>query len=196
MIKVISIDSQASVPVAEGHVRTILGPSDEGTRVQVAREEVNPGQTCRLAASDRTQVAYILEGQDAKVVQTTAKGTAEHTAQRRAGVYLEPGEAATVTASATPLLMLLITVPKHTGKATGGEAPVGYFFDVMTHGFGAMQDYAAQVPVADRWAIAAYIRALQLSQRASVDDVPADRRADLDRAPAAGAGREQPQEAH
>lgn len=63
------------------------------------------------------------------------------------------------------------------------NAPVGYFFDVMTHGFGAMQDYSAQVPVADRWAIAAYIRALQLSQRATVDDVPADRRADLDRPP-------------
>ena len=52
------------------------------------------------------------------------------------------------------------------------NAPVGYFFDVMTHGFGAMQDYASQVPVADRWAIAAYIRALQLSQNATVDDVP------------------------
>lgn len=66
-------------------------------------------------------------------------------------------------------------------------APVGYFFDVMTNGFGAMQDYAAQVPVADRWAIAAYLRALQLSQRATVNDVPADRRADLDR-PAAAPG--------
>jgi mono/diheme cytochrome c family protein len=68
------------------------------------------------------------------------------------------------------------------------NAPVGYFFDVMTNGFGAMQDYSSQVPVADRWAIAAYIRALQLSQRATVADVPANRRADLDRpatAPAA-----------
>jgi mono/diheme cytochrome c family protein len=60
------------------------------------------------------------------------------------------------------------------------NAPVGYFFDVMTHGFGAMPDYAAQVPVADRWAIAAYIRALQFSQRAAVDDVPAERRGELD----------------
>jgi mono/diheme cytochrome c family protein len=65
------------------------------------------------------------------------------------------------------------------------NAPVGYFFDVMTHGFGAMQDYSAQVPVADRWAIAAYIRALQLSQRTPVDEVPADRRGDLDRSQAA-----------
>ncbi len=70
------------------------------------------------------------------------------------------------------------------------NAPVGYFFDVMTHGFGAMQDYAAQVPVADRWAIAAYIRALQFSQRATVDDVPADRRAELDRPANAGAATE------
>jgi mono/diheme cytochrome c family protein len=61
------------------------------------------------------------------------------------------------------------------------NAPVGYFFDVMTNGFGAMQDYAAQIPAQDRWAIAAYIRALQFSQNARLEDVPADRRADLDR---------------
>ena len=61
-------------------------------------------------------------------------------------------------------------------------APVGYYFDVMTNGFGAMQDYAAQVPVADRWAIAAYIRAIQLSHAATIDDVPADRRGELDQA--------------
>jgi mono/diheme cytochrome c family protein len=55
-------------------------------------------------------------------------------------------------------------------------APVGHFFDVMTNGFGAMPDYAAQVKVEDRWAIAAYIRALQLSEHATLADVPeADR---------------------
>lgn len=64
------------------------------------------------------------------------------------------------------------------------NAPVGYYFDVMTNGFGAMPDYATQVPVPDRWAIAAYIRALQFSQRATVNEVPADRRAALDQAPA------------
>jgi mono/diheme cytochrome c family protein len=63
------------------------------------------------------------------------------------------------------------------------NAPVGYLFDVMTNGFGAMQDYSAQVPVADRWAIAAYIRALQLSRRGTVNDVPADRREELERSP-------------
>jgi mono/diheme cytochrome c family protein len=48
----------------------------------------------------------------------------------------------------------------------------GYFFDVMTNGFGAMPDYAAQLPARDRWAVVAYIRALQLSQHATLDDVP------------------------
>ncbi len=70
------------------------------------------------------------------------------------------------------------------------NAPVGYFFDVMTNGFGVMQDYSAQVPVADRWAIAAYMRALQLSQRATLDDVPIGKRPELDRPAATTATRE------
>ena len=52
------------------------------------------------------------------------------------------------------------------------RAPIGYFFDVMTNGFGAMPDYSQQVSPEDRWAIAAYIRALQLSQHATEADVP------------------------
>ena len=52
------------------------------------------------------------------------------------------------------------------------SAPVGHFFDVITNGFGAMPDYAAQVPAEDRWAIIAYIRALQLSEHATLADVP------------------------
>jgi hypothetical protein len=52
-------------------------------------------------------------------------------------------------------------------------APLGHFFNVMTNGYGSMPDYAAQVTPADRWAIAAYIRALQLSQNATQADVPA-----------------------
>ena len=60
------------------------------------------------------------------------------------------------------------------------QAPVGHFFDVITNGFGAMPDYAAQVKPEDRWAIVAYIRALQLSEHASVADVPAANRSQLD----------------
>lgn len=60
------------------------------------------------------------------------------------------------------------------------KAQPGYFFDVMTNGFGRMPSYAAQIPVKDRWAIAAYVRALQRSQRATIADVPADKRPDLE----------------
>jgi mono/diheme cytochrome c family protein len=58
-------------------------------------------------------------------------------------------------------------------------AKTGHFFDVMTNGFGAMPTYAPQIPVSDRWAIVAYIRALQLSQNATMAQVPADKRAQL-----------------
>lgn len=61
------------------------------------------------------------------------------------------------------------------------NAPPGHFFQAITAGFGIMPSYASQVPVADRWAIVAYIRALQLSQHATLADVPDDARAGLDR---------------
>jgi hypothetical protein len=63
------------------------------------------------------------------------------------------------------------------------QAPVGHFFDVVTNGFGSMPSYAAQIPVRDRWAIVAYVRALQLSQHASLDDLPPDARAQLEQQP-------------
>ena len=59
------------------------------------------------------------------------------------------------------------------------DAPAGHFFEVMTNGFGAMYSYAARVEPADRWRIAAYIRVLQLSRNAKIDDVPESERAKL-----------------
>jgi mono/diheme cytochrome c family protein len=53
------------------------------------------------------------------------------------------------------------------------KAPLGYLFDTITNGFGSMPDYSSQIPPQDRWAIVAYIRALQLSQDANAADVPA-----------------------
>jgi mono/diheme cytochrome c family protein len=52
------------------------------------------------------------------------------------------------------------------------NVPLGYFFDVMTNGFGVMPEYGTQVSARDRWCIAAYIRALQLSQNAASADIP------------------------
>jgi mono/diheme cytochrome c family protein len=59
------------------------------------------------------------------------------------------------------------------------EASIGYLFDVQTNGFGAMFSYASRVPVADRWAIAAYIRALQLSQQVEYDKLPSEDQSQL-----------------
>jgi mono/diheme cytochrome c family protein len=60
------------------------------------------------------------------------------------------------------------------------NAPVGHFFDVITNGFGKMYTYASRISPEDRWRIAAYIRALQLSQNAAIDDVPAQQRQQLE----------------
>ena len=65
------------------------------------------------------------------------------------------------------------------------ESPFGHFFDVITNGFGAMPDYASQIKVEHRWAIVAYVRALQLSEHAALADVPANRRSSLDQPPPA-----------
>lgn len=54
------------------------------------------------------------------------------------------------------------------------ESPVGYFYNAITNGFGRMYSYASRIPPHDRWAISAYIKALQLSQYASFDDIPAE----------------------
>jgi mono/diheme cytochrome c family protein len=59
------------------------------------------------------------------------------------------------------------------------QVPHGYLYDVITNGFGAMPDYAAQIPPRDRWAIVAYVRAIQWSQNAKLDDVPPESRAQL-----------------
>jgi len=63
-------------------------------------------------------------------------------------------------------------------------AAPGYLFDAMTRGFGAMSDYAAQLSPQDRWAVAAYIRALQFSQHATLEDLPPVQREQLRKEPA------------
>jgi hypothetical protein len=74
------------------------------------------------------------------------------------------------------------------------QVPIGYFYDVISNGFGAMADYSAQVAPRDRWAIAAYIRVLQFSQQASIDDVPAEYRQELSGVAAKPAEQKKPQE--
>ena len=63
------------------------------------------------------------------------------------------------------------------------QAPIGHFFVVMTAGYGAMPEYEQQIPPQDRWAIAAYIRTLQLSQYAPVAELPAEVQQQLEASP-------------
>ena len=65
------------------------------------------------------------------------------------------------------------------------EKPSGYLYEVATRGFGLMASYAAELDVQERWAVIAYIRALQLSQGATIDQVPPSKRGELDASPAA-----------
>jgi mono/diheme cytochrome c family protein len=61
------------------------------------------------------------------------------------------------------------------------DRPPGYIYEVITNGFGLMASYAAELPVRDRWAVVAYVRALQISQAAPLDRAPADERARLEK---------------
>jgi mono/diheme cytochrome c family protein len=107
--------------------------------------------------------------------------------QQRFNIYCAPCHSATGDGNGT-------VVQRGYKRPTSYHDPrlrgmgIGYFYDVITNGFGQMPDYAAQVSPADRWAIAAYIRVLQRSQAGTVEDVPADQRGALDERPAAAAG--------
>ena len=129
MIRVISIPGSPGTSTTEGSIRTVLSHAGDGTRVEVAVNEIDAGKTLRLERGSQTRVAYLLEGNDATISHTRAGQTTNHSAQRRSGLYLEPGEDATVSASGSPLTLLLVTVPKHVGKPVGDATPAGYFFE-------------------------------------------------------------------
>jgi mono/diheme cytochrome c family protein len=104
--------------------------------------------------------------------------------RERFNIYCSPCHGRTATGNGMIVQRGLRPPPSfHDAKIR--SQPVGYYFDVMTNGFGAMQDYRYQLEAKDRWAVAAYIRALQYSQRATLADVPADKRGELDQ-PASG----------
>jgi Cytochrome c. len=98
--------------------------------------------------------------------------------QQRFNIYCSPCHARTGTGLGMVVQRGYKHPPSyHTDRLRA--AAVGYFYDVITNGFGAMSDYAAQIQPEDRWAIVAYIRVLQRSENATLADVPAERRAEL-----------------
>jgi quercetin dioxygenase-like cupin family protein len=128
MIRVFDTANHPKVESPEGHVRIVLSPQRDGTRVRVVIADVDAGQTLQVAVSPNTQVAYVLEGADVSVSHTRGGATSQHRVARRAGIYLEPGEEAAIT-SPGPLEVLYVAVPKHTGKPNEVQAPAGYLFE-------------------------------------------------------------------
>jgi mono/diheme cytochrome c family protein len=116
-----------------------------------------------------------VNGQDATVFPMPVTEGVMARGQERFNIYCSPCHGRTAQGDGMVVLRGYRRPPSfHQDRLR--DAPVGHFFDVMTNGFGAMPDYAAQIQVQDRWAIIAYIRALQLSEHATLADVPpADR---------------------
>jgi mono/diheme cytochrome c family protein len=116
-----------------------------------------------------------VNGQDATVFPMAVNGQTMARGQERFNIHCSPCHGRTAQGDGMVVLRGYRRPPSlHQDRLR--DAPVGHFFDVMTNGFGAMPDYAAQITAQDRWAIIAYIRALQLSEHATLADVPpADR---------------------
>jgi mono/diheme cytochrome c family protein len=119
-----------------------------------------------------------VNGQDATVFPATVNAQVMARGQERFNIHCSPCHGRTGQGDGMVVLRGYRRPPSfHQDRLR--DAPVGHFFDVMTNGFGAMPDYAAQIKVQDRWAIIAYIRALQLSEHATIVDVPAADRSRL-----------------
>jgi cytochrome c553 len=118
---------------------------------------------------------YTGKGPDGKFIDTfpfpVTKDVLER-GQQRFNIYCSPCHGETGDGQGMIVQRGLKRPPSYHNERLRKQ-PIGYFFDVMTNGFGVMLDYSQQVSPQDRWAIAAYIRALQLSQGATRADVPA-----------------------
>jgi len=138
-------------------------PFVEGT---VARGHLNDDE---LAYTGKTN------GQDATMFPAPVTAETMARGRERFTIYCSPCHGRTGQGDGMVVLRGYRRPPSFLQDRLIG-APVGHFFDVITNGFGAMPDYAAQIHPQDRWAIIAYVRALQLSGHATVADVPSSER--------------------
>src|SRR5882672_5591475 len=116
-----------------------------------------------------------VNGQDATVFPSPVDATVTNRGRERFDIYCAPCHGRTGQGDGMVVLRGYRRPPSfHQDRLRG--APVGHFFDVVTNGFGAMPDYATQIRADDRWAIIAYVRALQLSEHAALTDAPTTER--------------------
>ncbi len=155
-----------------------LAPSDffpnGQSALQLAPDTVARGHT----QDDALLFTGKVNGQDATVFPFPITRDVLTRGQERFNIYCAPCHGLTGAGNGIIVQRGYVQPPNYHDDRLR-KAPVGHFFDVMTNGFGVMPTYADQVPVNDRWAIIAYIRALQLSQNATINDVPADQRSKM-----------------
>src|SRR5262249_15608397 len=123
-ITVIDTNNRRKETVPAGTVRHIITSDDRAKEVCAAIQEIEPGKSAEFNSENRSHLLYVLEGERG---QFSFKG-ARHDALKGAGLYLEPGEKATVSAGGTRLSLLHLHVPKQTSKPTDTPA-ISYYFD-------------------------------------------------------------------
>jgi mannose-6-phosphate isomerase-like protein (cupin superfamily) len=124
-LNLIKTNDRERVPTAAGTMREIITARDAGARdVRAALHDVEPNKSLEVSAGSRAHLLYTIDGSGG---QFSYKGKTSP-ATKGTGVYLEPGEQASVSAGASKLLLIDLHVPPHTTKPTNGQ-PAGYFFD-------------------------------------------------------------------
>ena len=127
-LNVIKTNSRERVPTPAGTMREIITAADKGARdVRAALHDIEPGRSHTFdasAAGKRSHLVYVIEGSGGEF----SYGGKTHAARKGTGVYLEPGEKATVSAGSSKLLLIDLHVPKQTAKSVTGQA-AGYFFE-------------------------------------------------------------------
>ncbi len=135
----------------------------------IARDELNDTDSFHTGEANGAFLDTIPLKIDSKLL---------HRGQERFDIYCSPCHGRTGDGNGMVAKRgVKIPADFHTGRLR--EVPPGYIYQVIKNGYGAMGDYGDQIPVRDRWAIVAYVRALQLSRDASLNDVPAKQRGQL-----------------
>jgi hypothetical protein len=145
----------------------------------IARDELNNNDSFHTGEKDSEFLDTIPLKVDSALL---------HRGQERFDIYCSPCHARTGDGNGM-VAQRGVKIPAdfHTDRLR--SVPPGYIYQVIKNGYGAMGDYGDQIPVNDRWAIVAYVKALQLSRDATLSDVPVDQRGHLETQPQTGAPR-------
>lgn len=155
-----------------------LAPSNFFSDGQSARQPVADTVARGHTQDDELLFTGKMNGQDAIVFPFSISANDLARGQERFNIFCSPCHGQTGYGNGMIVQRGFVKPPSfHDDRLR--NAPVGHFFDVITNGLGAMPSYDTQIPARDRWAIIAYIRALQLSQNATINDVPLDERSKL-----------------